>query len=268
MNAKEPLRAVLFDLGDTLVDLGEGRGSYEERLQARVGRVYDVLAADGVRLPPRAAFCDDLAADSEAQYHAALAEQQGISIFAVMHRFLARRGLPHDEHTVDRAGEAYCTGGALVPSDLRTGALATLTALRGWGVQLGVISNTVQPARFMAPLMVRRGLAHLIDVQLYSSDCGVAKPHPRIFEDALAALAVAPAHAAYVGDRLVADVGGAQAVGMQGVLIEVGHRDEQHPEITPDARICELPELLDVLPQLFEVTPGRDAAATDKRKQR
>jgi len=37
------LRGVFFDLGDTLVDLGEGRGSYEQRLALRTGHVYDAL---------------------------------------------------------------------------------------------------------------------------------------------------------------------------------------------------------------------------------
>jgi hypothetical protein len=39
---------------------------------------------------------------------------------------------------------------------------------------------------------------------------------------------------------------------MKAILIEVDHRVESHPTITPDARIAELPELLDVLPSLFE----------------
>ncbi|MGE5604046.1 MAG: HAD hydrolase-like protein, partial [Nitrososphaerales archaeon] len=56
--------------------------------------------------------------------------------------------------------------------------------------------------------------------------------------------------AVYVGDRLVPDVGGAQGVGMKAVLIEVAHRVESHPKIVPDARIKELPQLLDVLPEL------------------
>ena len=32
------ITAVLFDLGDTLVDLGEGRGDYEAHVRARSGR--------------------------------------------------------------------------------------------------------------------------------------------------------------------------------------------------------------------------------------
>lgn len=244
------VRAVLFDAGDTLVDLGEGRGSYEARLLVRVGHVYDVLAARGLALPERAAFCEALAAGSEAQYQAALAEQRGIDIFTVMSRFLQERGLPCDDGVVRAAGEAYCHGGDAAPAALRTGALEVLRELRAEGYLLGVISNTVQPREFMAASMARRGLAAFFAVQVYSSDAGVAKPHPAIFRRALDELSVAPADAVYVGDRLVVDVGGAQAAGLRGILIEVGHRIERHPTITPDARIRELPELPPILKTL------------------
>ncbi len=245
------LEAVLFDLGDTLVDLGEGRGSYEQRLSQRAGHVYDVLAAAGVALPDRPHFCALLAADSEAQYHAALAEQRGIDIYTVMRRFFARVGIPGGDQAVQAGGDAYCTGGDGVPAPLRAGVHAVLAELRGRGLRLGAISNTVQPAHHMNRNMIRRGLADYFDVQVYSSEIGVAKPHPAIFRAALDALGVAPAAAAYVGDRLVADVAGPHAVGMRAVLIEVSHRAETHPAIVPDARIAELAELPAVLQRLF-----------------
>lgn len=252
------LAAVLFDLGDTLVDLGEGRGSYEARVLARAAHVYDVLAARGLALPPRAAFCVALAEESEARYHAALAEQRGISIFEVLRHFLAQQGLPTDDGVVDAAGEAYCVGGEESPSSLRPGALAVLAELQGWGVRLGAISNTVQTERFMGPALVRRGLAPFFDVLVLSSEAGVAKPHPAIFRVALEALGVAPADAVYVGDRLLPDVAGPQAIGMRAVLIEVDHRVEAHPAIVPDARIAELGELPAALRRLF---PGAAMAS-------
>ena len=186
------LQAVLFDLGDTLVDLGEGRGSYEARLAVRVGHVYDALAAAGALLPERDAFCHALAADSEAQYHAALAEQRGISIDTVMRRFFEHTGMPADDGLVAKGSEAYCLGGAAEPAALRPGALETLTTLRAWGLKLGAISNTVQPARYMQQAHARRGLAPFFDVEVYSSEVGVAKPHPAIFRVALDGIGVPP----------------------------------------------------------------------------
>jgi putative hydrolase of the HAD superfamily len=245
------LRAALFDMGDTIVDLGEGRGSYEERVMLRVARVFDALAARGVSLPARETFCRLLASDSEAQYQAALSAQIGVAAPAVMRQFLQSQGLPADDEVVEAAAEAYCRGGPELVAPLRLGAVETLTALKARGLLLGALSNTIQPGRFLTTNMARWGLDQLFDVRVYSSDVGVTKPHPKIFRVALEELGVAAQDAVYIGDRLVPDVGGAQAVGMKAILIEVAHRAESHPTIVPDARIKELPELLDMLAALF-----------------
>jgi putative hydrolase of the HAD superfamily len=240
------ITAILFDLGDTLVDLGEGRGDYEAHVRVRAGRVYDALTAAGVAMEERDAFCVTLAHESEAGYRNATARQEGIDIYDVLAAFFARRGQPLTDETVRIAGDAYCRrSGDHTP--LRPGAIETLTALRARGLRLGIISNTIQPARHMDDGLVLRGLAGYFPVRVYSSAARVAKPHPQIFRDALDALGVAPECAAYVGDRLHADIAGAQGVGMKGILIEVAHRTEHDPAIVPDARIGELPELLAVL---------------------
>ena len=241
------LKAVLFDLGDTLVDLGEGRGDYEAHVRVRAGRVYDALTAAGVALEERDAFCVVLAHESEAGYRNATARQEGIDIYDVLAAFFAQRGQPLTDELVRIAGDAYCRrSGDHAP--LRPGAIETLIALRARGLSLGVISNTIQPARHMDDGLVLRGLAGYFPVRIYSSAARVAKPHPQIFRAALDALGVTPECAAYVGDRLRADVAGAQGVGMKGILIEVAHRTEHDPAIVPDAQIKELPELLEVLP--------------------
>ncbi|MEJ5199444.1 MAG: HAD family hydrolase [Anaerolineae bacterium] len=243
------IAAVFFDLGDTLVDLGEGRGDYEARLLARAAHVYDALAALGAAVGNRERFAAALAHESEALYHAALAEQRGIDIYEVMRRFLPQMGIPAEESWVRAAGEAFYThneGGA----GLRPGARDLLAALQARGYRLGVISNTLQPGPIMDRTLSGRRLFDFFSVRVYSSVVGVAKPHPLIFRTALEALGVPAGQAVYVGDRLRTDVAGAQAVGMKAVLIEVAHRIEEDPAIRPDARIRELPELLDVLPQL------------------
>ncbi|OIO97140.1 MAG: hypothetical protein AUK03_02920 [Anaerolineae bacterium CG2_30_64_16] len=242
------LNAILFDLGDTLVDLGEGQGSYEARLATRVNQVYDVLAAAGGAMPDRQAFCAALATGSEARYRAALAEQQGLSIYDVLRGLFDKMQIVASNGLLEACAAAYCQGGGF--TTLRTGARELLAQLRERGLRLGVISNTLQPSRYLDQALTRRGIIEYFPVRVYSSEIGVAKPHPAIFRAALDALGVPAEAALYVGDRLNADVAGAQGVGMKAVLVEVAHRPEHDPDIIPDARVKELPELLEVLPAL------------------
>ena len=237
------IEAVFFDLGDTISDLREGHADYLQRVSQRAAHVYDVLSAAGAVIPDRDAFCTRLATDTEIRYLAAQAQLRSLTIYEAMHAFLEDVGLPADDGLVVAAGDAYCVG-AKTPMELRTGARETLTALHDAGLKLGVISNTIQPGRFMDASLRRQGLFDFFSARLYSSEVGVPKPHPEIFRRALAELDVPPERAVHVGDRLEADISGAQRVGMRAVLIEVPQRPEQSDHVAPDARICELPELL------------------------
>ncbi|HEX5468966.1 MAG TPA: TIGR01458 family HAD-type hydrolase [Gaiellaceae bacterium] len=78
----------------------------------------------------------------------------------------------------------------------------------------------------------------------------VGKPTAAYFEAALAEVGAAPAEAVMVGDDVEADIGGAKAVGMRGVLVRTGKfrpaalRDA---EVEPDAvvdSIVDLPAFL------------------------
>ncbi len=78
----------------------------------------------------------------------------------------------------------------------------------------------------------------------------LGKPSPDFFRLALDTAGVAPARAVMVGDDLGADVAGAQAVGMRGVLVRTGKGSERHPDAgvtQPDAIIDSLAMLPDLL---------------------
>jgi HAD superfamily hydrolase (TIGR01458 family) len=78
----------------------------------------------------------------------------------------------------------------------------------------------------------------------------LGKPSSDFFRLALDAAGVAPDLALMVGDDLAADVAGAQAVGVRGVLVRTGKGSDPHPDAVttaPDATIpslAALPELL------------------------
>ena len=81
-----------------------------------------------------------------------------------------------------------------------------------------------------------------VDVCVGSKHHGYVKPHRSIFEAALAALDVAPADAAMVGDSAEDDIEGARALGMQAVLLD---REHAHPDWDGAIRsLAELPAAL------------------------
>ncbi len=134
---------------------------------------------------------------------------------------------------------------------LMEGALDVLKDFKEKGLRIGLVSNTIFPMRYHLKELKRFGLYPYLDAHHFSSEVGVRKPHPDIFRKTLRELDVQASQAVFVGDRLVEDVGGAQKVGMLGILRHHENRDYSAP-ITPDARIHQLSELPDTVLSLFQ----------------
>ena len=115
--------------------------------------------------------------------------------------------------------------------------IPTLSQLHDEGYKLGVLSNL---RRDMTQLATRLGLAPHLDFCLTSQEAGAEKPHSAIFLAALEKATVSPDEAMHVGDQHRSDVLGAQAVGIQPVLID---RGGWHPEVNDCTKISSLAEL-------------------------
>jgi HAD superfamily hydrolase (TIGR01549 family) len=130
--------------------------------------------------------------------------------------------------------------------DIRTWSVVTpetpgyLASLKEVGYFLGVISNSVGTLEGQLQNVGMRGYFQAI---FDSAIVGVEKPHPEIFQMALASAQVAANEAAFVGDTNATDVGGAQLAGLRGVLID---RINAYPH-AECPRITSLPELDGVL---------------------
>jgi HAD superfamily hydrolase (TIGR01549 family) len=115
-----------------------------------------------------------------------------------------------------------------------------LASLKERGYFLGVISNSVGT---MEDQLKHVGLRENFQAVFDSAIVGVEKPHPEIFQLALASAQAAANEAVFVGDTHATDVGGAQLAGLHGVLIDaVG----AYPNVECP-RITSLPELDSVL---------------------
>ena len=91
-----------------------------------------------------------------------------------------------------------------------------LTELAARGLTLGVISNS---HRSLDAFCDHFQLRALITTAVSSAEHGYMKPHPSIFATALAKAGVRAAEAIMVGDSLKADIEGALAAGMRGILL-------------------------------------------------
>ncbi len=95
---------------------------------------------------------------------------------------------------------------------------------------LAVISNADGK---IAAVLERCGIADCFASITDSGLVGYEKPHPAIFEAALAAMDVAPSESLYVGDVYSVDYLGATRAGMQGILFDVAgaYRETGTPRV-------------------------------------
>ena len=118
-----------------------------------------------------------------------------------------------------------------------------LTELAGRGYVLGAISNS---HRSLEAFIQHFRLDGLIRTTISSAEHGFMKPHRSIFDAALQLAQVHASDAIMVGDSLKADIEGARAAGMRGVLLR--RSGESPPRLPPGVSlITTLHELADVL---------------------
>jgi putative hydrolase of the HAD superfamily len=127
---------------------------------------------------------------------------------------------------------------------------ALLESLRARGLKLALVSNAFDPPPLLHRDLERMGVAERLDAAVFSSEVGKRKPHAAIFERALEAVGVQPERALFVGDQLVADVGGARAVGMTTVQALWFRADDNPNGPEPDYQAFTQMDVLNVVRRL------------------
>jgi putative hydrolase of the HAD superfamily len=106
--------------------------------------------------------------------------------------------------------------------------------------RLAVVSNTHDPD-LVPDHLERLGIASYVDVVVLSVEVGVKKPHPDIYQTALALLGARPEDAVFVGDTVDADHTGPVRAGMRALLIG---DDVSVPANDQIASVIEVPSAL------------------------
>lgn len=123
-------------------------------------------------------------------------------------------------------------------------AFELLRDLRVNGYKLAIVSNYYGN---LTEVLERTKLAPLFDAAFDSDVVGLAKPEPRIFHLACEALGVTPEEAVYVGDMPPYDAEGASRAGLHPVLLDPCGIWNEHGDYTHVRNIRSLEELPGVL---------------------
>lgn len=262
------IRAVIFDLGHTIWDIGSHPGS----LEAAYTQMQLLLAEHLERtdLPDAARFQsavrDVLYAASETYFTDGRELEQPHSTVWV-DRACRSLGIELPEALLrEITPPLFATEKDSLICDARTASAVALLSERGY--RLGCVTNTLADSAAIRTMLAKYQLERLMGSVVVSADEGWRKPHPSLFLKAAAELKTAPQDCVFVGDSPVHDIGGAKAAGMRAVLTrQYVVRSYGVHEVQPDAVIDHLEDLQDVIVALDAVptktvSPGDDRSTT------
>jgi putative hydrolase of the HAD superfamily len=205
-------RAVLFDLGNTLVHYYR-RGEFSDVLRRCLQSTVSATALTSSDV------------DADQLFERALELNRESADFAVrplaarMHELLPSADIA-TAATIDAVCRAFMAP-IFACARPDPSAAPVLVALRAHGIRLAVVSNTPwgSPAAYWREELDRHGLLGLLDASVFCVDVGWRKPHPAPMQQALAALDVAAENSVFVGDDPRWDVEGARRAGIRPILL-------------------------------------------------
>jgi putative hydrolase of the HAD superfamily len=214
--SKPPLRAILFDAGNTLI-----RMDYAAIARRLAVHGVTVTAAAVQRAEWRARARLD--ADLLAGRRAPVSTESAATADRYTRYLLEALGVV-DRATVDALAawrRAYNPPiGLWTVSEPR--AARALARTRAAGLRAAVVSNSNGTVR---AILDGLGLGRHLDFVIDSCEVGVEKPDVAIFRLALERAGVAAAETVHVGDLYAVDVLGARAAGIAAILVDPGgHR--------------------------------------------
>jgi putative hydrolase of the HAD superfamily len=206
-----PTRAVLFDLGNTLVSYYRA-DEFPAILRRCLGACLAELKPESSAEPDEELFNLALSLNRETSDHAVrpLAERL-IALFPESQ---------NDPLVLERLSTAFL-GPIFATASLDPDAIRVLATLRARGQSLAIVSNTPwgSAAAIWRDELNRHGLLAAVDATVFCVEVGFRKPHPAPIRRALEALNVSAQDAIFVGDDARWDVLGALAAGVHPLLL-------------------------------------------------
>jgi len=238
------IEVLLFDLGSTLLYSPSPWPSFFERAD---NAMLDVLLQNGINLE-RTKFLRDIQAHLDNYYAQRDKDNIERTWMVSLREFLAERGYADIPDPVLRAALDALFAVTQTNWVVEEDAIPTLRILKGEGYRLGLVSNAADDKN-VQQLVDRWGLRSYFEFIVTSATCGVRKPRPEIFQQALDHFKISPDKAAMIGDTLGADIEGANQMGMYSVWVK-RRAERTDPDTIPQATVEYLKDIPNLLSQL------------------
>ncbi|MCU0916540.1 MAG: HAD family hydrolase [Planctomycetes bacterium] len=240
----DEIRAVLFDLGDTLLEFGKVPKTRAFLAGARSTHVY--LKEHRQPVSPFPWYFLRNLLRLRLHYVISNFIHQDFDSLEVLQKVGAKLGVKLSQPQWEEFAWLWyepLTHCARIEADL----IQTLADLRRRGLKLGIVSNTFVCRASLARHLSALGLLEFFPTQLYSYEFHVRKPSPEIFRIAADRIAEPPRNILFVGDRIDNDIRPALASGMRAVLKEAyTNRGQRLPAgAFQIARLAELAALIE-----------------------
>jgi len=230
-----PIRAILFDMFDTLMLIEKNHEFYNPALM----RMYRYLNKNGIDIEFEKFNAEYIKNRDRIYAEADLNFEEPHFNVRVLET-LKSLGYSHEASSpiVAEATNEFCEEFmTYVRIDKNTDKM--LRSVHG-KYKLGVVSNFAIP-ECVIRLLEANEIDRMFDVIMVSAAVNKRKPSPEIFKITLKALGVSASETVFVGDTIDADIEGPKAVGMKAIYIE--RRMQEIKEIVPDQTIKSLAEL-------------------------
>ena len=209
------IKAVLFDLGETILNFGKVNAIRLFRQGARLS--YDYLKSCGQSVGNFEYYCWRNLLSLRLNHLISGITKKDFNSSALLRKVGTKKGIRLD-------GQQWRHYAGLWYEPLRKIATTepdikqTLAALKNAGLKLGIVSNTFVNGHSLEKHLEQVGILDFFTVRLYSYQFDHRKPNPQMFEAAAEKIGETAENILFIGDRLDNDIKPALRLGMQAVL--------------------------------------------------
>lgn len=242
--ANEMIKAVLFDLGETLLNFGRVSATGLFREGARLS--YDFLRRCGQPVGSFEYYCWRNLIALHIRRWLSNITRKDFNSLALLRGIGTKKGIRLDRNQWQQFAwlwyEPLSKVGRAEPKTRET-----LTALRERGLKLGIVSNTFVNRNSLEKHLKQLSILDFFSVRVYSYEFDFRKPDVRIFNVAAERIGETLESIMFVGDRIDKDIRPAVRAGMQVVLKEAyTNAGKKIPKgVWKIRRLSELPGLIE-----------------------